>query len=52
MGGGNAQKSKTARDRNLMKKAKEMKQKNHSENKAKMDKDNSAFQWYVHCVLM
>ncbi|TYZ63358.1 hypothetical protein PybrP1_008075 [[Pythium] brassicae (nom. inval.)] len=42
MGGGNGQKSATARERNLAKKLKEQKQKNHDANKGKMaaDKEN------------
>lgn len=42
MGGGNAQKSKTARDRNNAKKLKEQKQKNHGEMRAKIEKDKQA----------
>ena len=43
MGGGNAQKSKTARDRNNAKKAKDLKQKNRGETVAQMTKDKEAY---------
>jgi hypothetical protein len=43
MGGGNAQKSKTKRDRNNEKKAKDAKQKNHAANKSKMAADREGF---------
>lgn len=39
MGGGNGQKSAAARERNLAKKLKEQKQKNHDSNKAKIVAD-------------
>lgn len=42
MGGGNAQKSKTARERNQAKKQKEAKQKNRGETQKKMEKDKQA----------
>lgn len=43
MGGGNGQKSKEARERNMVKKNKDAKQKNHEANKGKMaaDKENT-----------
>ncbi len=43
MGGGNAQKSKTARDRNLAKKLKDQKQKNHAANKDSIAKNKEAY---------
>ena len=43
MGGGNAQKSKTARERNDKKKAADLKQKNHKENAGKLAADKEAF---------
>uniref|UniRef100_K3WAH4 At2g23090-like zinc-binding domain-containing protein n=1 Tax=Globisporangium ultimum (strain ATCC 200006 / CBS 805.95 / DAOM BR144) TaxID=431595 RepID=K3WAH4_GLOUD len=42
MGGGNGQKSKEARERNMAKKAKEQKQKNHADNKGKMAADKES----------
>lgn len=42
MGGGNGQKSKEARERNMVKKNKEAKLKNHDANKGKMAADKDA----------
>lgn len=42
MGGGNGQKSKEARERNMAKKLKDQKQKNHEANKTKMAADNAS----------
>lgn len=44
MGGGNGQKSKTARERNVAKKQKELKQKNQGVTRAKIEKDKQALQ--------
>lgn len=42
MGGGNGQKSKEARERNMAKKLKDQKQKNHETNKGKMAADKES----------